>query len=45
MKVFVRYEDTEYTYEVELRRILQLLDLDVTEAQIEATAKQAVVES
>lgn len=45
MKVFVRYEDADFTYEVELRRILQLLKLDVTEAQIEATAKKAVVES
>lgn len=42
MKLIVSFEDRDYTYEVEMEKIIKLLGLEITVADVENAVREAL---
>lgn len=43
MIVYAQYEDQTHIYKIPLRKILRLANIELTEAEIEALIKEAII--
>lgn len=42
MKLIVSFEDRDYTYEIPMEKIIQIMNLDITIPQVENAVREAL---